>query len=148
MAAKKEDTIQFEDLDLAELKDSLSQNASNMQASREEVVRHSFRVPFAKEDAAYAEIAGKSYHVANISNRGLSIRLPGNSGFVQGEELPKIIFSVEGRKTVLKGNVVHISIEDENQYLCGISLTEMSEEQERYFMELVQQQRLAMFSKE
>ena len=148
MAAKKEESIQFEDSDLAELQKVLSQQSSEIETAREEVVRHSFRVPFAKEDAVFVEIAGKSYPVANISDRGLGIRLPEESEFSCGEELQEIVFNFGGRPTVLKGRIVHVSMEEENAFLCGISLMEMSEEQEKMLSELVQQQRLAMFSRE
>lgn len=147
MAGKKKETIQFEDADLEELQKALSQDPGKTKAVKEEVVRHSFRVTCEKEDAASVTIAGKTYQVVNIGNRGLGIRMPDASTFYRGEELPEIVFSFREQKMVLKGCAVHISMEDEKAYLCGITFTEMSEEQQKMLLELVQQQRLAIFGR-
>lgn len=146
--AKKKESIQFVDADLEELQKALSQDAGPVKAGKEGVVRHTFRVPCGTEDAAFVEIAGKTYPVVNIGDRGLGIRVPDNSIFSSGEELPKIVFSFREQTMVLKGCIVHVSVVDEQTYLCGISLKEMSEEQEKKLLALVQQQSLALFGRE
>jgi len=148
MAAKKKESILFENSDLEELQIELSRDRMKIKAAREEVVRRSFRATCEKADDAFVEIEGEKYPVVNIGNKGLGIQLPNDSVFSRGEELPEIIFSFRGLKTTLKGSVVHVSMEDEKVYLCGISLGKMSEEHEKLLLEIVQQQRLAMFGRE
>ena len=94
------------------------------------------------------EIGGRKYPVVNIGSRGLGIQLPNDSAFTPGEELPEIIFNFRDRQTTLKGRVVHVSMEDEQVYLCGISLVTMSEKQEKLLLGIVQQRRQSMFGRE
>lgn len=148
MAAKKKESILFENSDLEELQIELSRDLTKIKAVREEVVRRSFRAICEKADDAFVEIEGKEYPVVNIGNKGLGIQLPNDSIFSRGDELPEIIFSYRGRKTTLKGCVVHVSMEAEKIFLCGISLVKMSEKQEKLLLQIVQQQRLAMFGRE
>lgn len=146
--AKKKETIQFESADLQELQKALSLDAGKLKATTEEVVRHSFRVSCGKEDAAEVVIKGKTYPVVNIGNRGLGIRIPDASVFFRGEELSDIEFRFREQKMMLKGLVVHVHVADDEAYLCGISFTEMSAEQEKMLLELLQQQRLTVFGRE
>ncbi len=148
MAAKKKESIQFEDADAGELQKDLSGKPGKIKAAKEDVVRRSFRVPCEKEDAAFVEIAGKKYPVVNMSNKGLGILLPDEAIFSRGEKLPEIAFSFRSQKMILQGCVVHVSVEDEKTFLCGISLRKMSEEQEKMLLAFVQRQRLAMFGRE
>jgi len=147
MVAKKRESIQFDEANLEELRKALSQDPEKAKEVTEEVVRHSFRVPCEKTDAGSAEIGGKTYPVVNIGIRGLGIRLPDDALFPPGKKLPEIVFRFRDQRMLLQGRVVHVSLEEENVYLCGISLTELTAAQEKLMLELVQQQRLAMFGR-
>ncbi len=68
--------------------------------------------------------------------------------FPLGKNLPEIVFSFRDQRMLLQGRVVHVSPEEGNVYLCGISLTELTAAQEKLLLELVQQQRLAIFGRQ
>ena len=144
MSGEKEESLEFEESGLAKLQKQLAASLPR-DMKNEEIVRHSFRAPCIEEDEAEVVIKGKRYPVANVGSQGLGLLLPQTHDLQMGEVLSSITFRIRGKELKLQGRVVHISIEEDHLYLCGIALMEMTEEQSKMIRELIHSCRQALF---
>jgi len=145
MAGKKKESLEFEESDLDKLRNRLAASPALKGEKEEEIKRHSFRVPCLETDNAEVIIKGKSYPVINVGSRGLGLILPDEHSLQEGEELNTMKFRMLGQEFTLQGRVVHISMEEDNTYLCGVALTGMGEEQSAKIRALIQSRRQALF---
>jgi hypothetical protein len=148
MAGKKKEHLVFEENELAEVQKMSATAPSGIAASKDEIIRNSYRIPCVPEDEAEVGIAGKKFSVINLGSRGLGIRLPHVHDFAAGDLIEKFEFRMGGQRVSLKGRVIHISMEDENTFLCGISLIDLSEDQENILCSLILRRRQQLFTRE
>jgi len=146
MAGKKKEQLVFGESEIAEGQKIAAKAPSGKMASKDEIIRHSFRVPCIPEDEAEVGIDGKNFSVVNLGCRGLGIRLPHVHDLAAGDIIKNFEFRIGGQKVSLKGRVIHISMEDEDSFLCGISLIELSEDQENFLYSLIQRRRQQLFT--
>ena len=114
----------------------------------EDLSRQSFRLPIQKIGTIKVTIADHTLDLVNIvvnDRIGIGIRVLKDDIFTREQELPAIRFRLFDQDFNFQGQVQHISPDVAGHYLCGIMLTQLSDEQKSILKNLAQKLHTEMF---
>lgn len=110
----------------------------------QKIIRHSFRVPWGEEDDGYVMLQGKRYALVNIGSQGIGITCQEDE-FRKGQPLTGISLYLGETTMTLNGEVMHLSVEAEGEFLCGIRLHNLSRLDEKTIREALEKKCKEMF---
>jgi len=90
--------------------------------------RHFFRLPVDESAKMKVMIDGREFQVVNLACSGVGIRLLKRDVFYADDHLKQIELEIEGKCLCSPGRVVHVSLDDDESWLCGINLVELGKE--------------------
>jgi hypothetical protein len=103
--------------------------------------RQSFRLPIQKIGTIKIAIADQTLNLVNIvvnDRIGIGVRVFRDDIFAREQEIPSIRFKLFGQDFNFQGRVQHISPDVAGHYLCGIMLTQLTDEQKSILKNSVQ----------
>ncbi|MEA3547383.1 MAG: PilZ domain-containing protein [Thermodesulfobacteriota bacterium] len=109
-------------------------------------LRNFFRLPVDTSAKIKVRIDGREYRVVNLANSGVGIRLLQRDVFQSDDHLNQVELEIEGKCLSSRGRVVHVSLDDDGSWLCGVELVELDKEGQAVLRDYVDHCREVLFA--
>jgi len=109
-------------------------------------LRHFFRLPADESAKMKVRIDGREYQVVNLAYSGVGIRLSQQDVFQIDDHINQVELEIEGKCLSSQGRVVHVSLDDDESWLCGVELVELDKEGQKVLRDYVDLCREALFA--
>ena len=109
-------------------------------------LRHFFRLPVDESAKMKVSIDGREYQVVNLASSGVGIRLLQRDVFTVDDFISQVELEIEGKCLSSQGRVVHVSLDDDESWLCGVELVELDKEGQKVLRDYVDLCREALFA--
>jgi len=108
-------------------------------------LRHFFRLPVGESAKVKVRIDGREFQVVNLACSGVGIMVLEPDVFRVDDLFSQVELEIEGKCLSSRGRVVHVSLDDDESWLCGVEFVELDKEGQTVLNGYIDQCRQALF---